>query len=155
MPAKPDDESVLAYIGYATVSEVWSGIKTATLIFSVFGTVSLFFTVGFDWLLGGVTSAAGSPSLGLPKWFWGTVAFCAVLWFYRGRTISIPVPRLRFAEWLFVSILIVGSAWWDTVLPNWAIALTYAAIMALLFLLETLNEAGKKNYRRSQTMMSS
>ena len=137
---------MLAYIGYATVGEIGSAIKVALVIFCVLGAISVVFTVGLDWIFGGAASAAGSWSLALPKWLWGAVVFCGALWFLRGQTIH--VPSLTFKEWIFISILITVSGLLDNVLPNWGVALSYGAIMASLYVVEILNENGKKNYER-------
>ena len=145
MAEKPG-ESVLAYIGYATVGDVWSEAKVALLIFALFGGFAVVLAVGLDWITGAVVSTTGSASLGLPKWLGSSAVFCGALWLLRGKTISLP--NLNFKEWLFITVLILASAFLDGVLPSWGVALWYGVLMAGLYIVETLNECGKKNYER-------
>ena len=49
---------------------------------------------------------------------------------------------------LFIAILLVLSSVFDTVLPSWANVLWWCGVMSALFVVESANEHGKKNYAR-------
>jgi hypothetical protein len=134
-------KTVFAYIGYATANQIWSEIKTGLLVVAVVGGIMALFTLGIDSVIKGASAA---PNLGLPKWFWWTVAACIALWSLRGQTIHIP--KITFKEWLLVSTVLLILAFVGTMVPDWALSFLYGAAGMAVYVVETLNEHGNKNY---------
>ena len=129
--AGTDDESIFAYVGFATARDIWSEVKVGLLIVAFLGGVpavlSALFTSGNDSIF---RPATGSGNLGVPDWSWGTIVFCGVLWFLRGRIIR--VPQFVFKDWLFFSTLLLLLSFLNTMLPGWATWFSFGAFLSVL-----------------------
>ena len=138
---KQDQESVFAYLRYATMGDFLTTAWYGFLIWVVIVVLTM--------ICGFILDAVGFSSfsqLGIPRWLWVTAFLGAVLWFLRGQ--NIEIPYVGFKAWVFLTLITAAVMFTSEIFPWWLSApfiwAAYIAIVCLAF----LANKGKGNFQK-------
>ena len=146
MAERQDSETLFAYVGFATASQIWNHIKAGLGLWAglaIFGAViGLFVGPGLD---GAADALSVDRNLGLPDWVWLVGLGAYAWWLLKGQTI----PNVTLKELLCVTGLVFGAVFLAVeVLPQWLGVIPISGLGAAFYVAEQINQDGKKNYKR-------
>ena len=140
---KQDQESVFAYLRYATMGDFLTTACYGFLFWVVIVVLMMIFGFIFD--------AVGFSSfwqLDIPRWLRATAFLGAVLWFLRGQKIEIPVPYVGFKAWLFLTVIIAAVMFASETFPWWLSGPFVWAVFTAIVCLAFLADKGKRNFQK-------
>jgi hypothetical protein len=142
--AKHSDPTPLAYVRYATVSDVMACGREGIGVFVGSAIVLLGIMAIGEWS----ASSEPRPSL-VPEWLLWPSLVSGALWLYRGEVIKFP--NLTFGEWVLLSLASLSFSAVVKFLPWWAGALWIAMMAAVGQVLGRINDAGRERFEASRS----